>query len=128
MVKLFEKTSKHKIAIFSKWYFSDSPFLLVVSHKEDMHHLNASETCIGKYTFESLNGKSAIDHVLTNDCMKRRHLGMWIDEERTMLNISDHNLVRTWFKLKPDRYKIKKKKPKKKSHGSVERQNVYRNA
>merc|ERR1711888_334023 len=30
-----------------------------------------------------------------------------------MLNISDHNLVRAWFKLKHDRYKIKKSKPKK---------------
>ena len=26
-----KKTSKHKIAIFSKWYFTYSPFLLVVS-------------------------------------------------------------------------------------------------
>ena len=39
---------------------------------------------------------------------------MHIVEERAILNISDHNLVRAWFKLKPDRYKIKKRKPKKK--------------
>merc|ERR1711970_1234123 len=78
------------------------------------HHLNALETCVGKYTFESLNGKSAIDHMLTNEYMKRKHLGMWIDEGKTQLNISDHNLVRAWFKMKPDRYKIKKKKSKKK--------------
>merc|ERR1712121_294293 len=81
--------------------------------KEDLHHLNALDTCIGKYTFESLNGKSAIDHILTNGYMKRKYMEMWIDEERTMLNISDHNLVRAWFRMKEDKYKIKKRKPKK---------------
>merc|ERR1712082_517206 len=25
--------------------------------------------------------------------------GMWIDEDKTMLDISDHNLVRAWFKI-----------------------------
>ena len=81
--------------------------------KEDLHHLNALDTCVGRYTFESLNGKSAIDHILTNDYMKRRYMGMWIDEERVMLDISDHNLVRAWFRMKEDKYKIKKRKPKK---------------
>ena len=82
--------------------------------KEDMHHLNALESCVGRYTFESLNGKSAIDHMLTNYYMRERHLGMWIDEDRTMLDISDHNLVRAWFKLKHENYSVKKKRPKKK--------------
>ena len=41
--------------------------------KEDLYHLNALDTCIGRYTFESLNGKSAIDHMLTNEYMLGKH-------------------------------------------------------
>merc|ERR1711913_100017 len=45
------------------------------------------------------NGKSAIDHVLTNKTLLNKLIGMYIDEEKAMLNISDHNLVRVWFQL-----------------------------
>merc|ERR1711921_58428 len=65
-------------------------------------------------TFESLNGRSAIDHVLVNECMGKKHISMWIDEDKTMLNISDHNLVRAWFKMRNENYKAPKKKPMKK--------------
>ena len=37
MVKFFLNASKHKTAIFSKWSFSDSPFLRVVSHICRLH-------------------------------------------------------------------------------------------
>merc|ERR1711867_94123 len=57
------------------------------------------ETCTGKYTFASLNGRSAIDHMLTNRMLYEKHISMWIDEDKTMLNISDHNLVRAWFQI-----------------------------
>merc|ERR1712002_1452397 len=66
---------------------------------KDLIHLNAMDTCIGRYTFESLNGRSAIDHVLVNDSMGQKHISMWVDEDKTMLDISDHNLVRVWFKM-----------------------------
>ena len=33
----------------------------------DMHHLNLTEQCTGTYTFISMNGRSAIDHILVND-------------------------------------------------------------
>merc|ERR1711888_419235 len=82
--------------------------------KGDLSHLNALHTCTGKYTFESQNGRSAIDHMLTNEYMAGKHISMWIDEDKTMLNISDHNLVRAWFKMGNDNYKTKKKRPKKK--------------
>ena len=80
---------------------------------KDLIHLNAMDTCIGRYTFESQNGRSAIDHVLVNECMANSHISMWIDEDKTMLDISDHNLVRVWFKLGNDNYKVKKRRPKK---------------
>ena len=35
--------------------------------KGDLYHLNAMDTCIGRYTFESQNGRSAIDHMLANE-------------------------------------------------------------
>merc|ERR1711888_197601 len=38
---------------------------------------------------------------------------MWIDEDKTMLDISDHNLVRVRFKLGNDNYIVKKRRPKK---------------
>ena len=66
---------------------------------------------LGRYTFESLNGKSAIDHVLVNGCMEKYYIGMWIDEEKTMLDISDYNLVRVWFKVGNDNYRGKKRRP-----------------
>ena len=67
--------------------------------KYSLNHLNLSEDCIGTYTFDSLNGRSAIDHILTNDKLFEGFKGMHIDEERAILNISDHNLVRAWFKI-----------------------------
>ena len=66
-----------------------------------LNHLNLTEDCKGTYTFESKNGKSAIDHILTNDKLYESYRGMHIDEERAILNISDHNLVRAWFKIGP---------------------------
>merc|ERR1711874_790253 len=60
------------------------------------------------------NGKSAIDHVLINNTLLENYLSMHVDEDRTMLSISDHSLVRVWFRLgassdKPD-WKSKKSK------------------
>jgi len=69
------------------------------TQKYDIYHLNTLDSCNGTYTFQSLNGKSAIDHVLTNKTLLNKHIGMYIDEEKAMLNISDHNLVRVWFQL-----------------------------
>merc|ERR1711874_410064 len=80
----------------------------------DMHHLNYTEECVGTYTFESPNGRSAIDHVLVNNTLQEKYIGMYINEDRTMLNISDHNLVRTWFKINPEHNRPKWKKTTKK--------------
>jgi len=79
-----------------------------------MHLLNYTEECIGTYTFESPNGHSAIDHILTNDTLVGKYLGMYIDEERSLLNISDHNLVRAWFRINPGHKKAKWNKTTKK--------------
>ena len=77
----------------------------------NMHHLNTLDTCDGTYTFSTVNGKSAIDHILTNDILFDKHISMFIDEDKAMLNISDHNLVRAWFQTGNDNYHIPRKKP-----------------
>ena len=79
--------------------------------KYSMHHLNTLDTCDGTYTFSSLNGRSAIDHMLTNGTLYEKHISMVIDEDKAMLNISDHNLVRAWFQIGNENYNIPKKKP-----------------
>ena len=80
--------------------------------KKNMIHLNTLDTCKGKYTFSTINGKSAIDHVLVNENMRHKHLGMCVDEDKTMLDISDHNLVRIWFRMGNNNYRGGKKKPR----------------
>ena len=65
----------------------------------DLNHLNITDQCSGTFTFCSKNGKSAIDHVLVNGMLLENYLGMHIDEDRVMLNISDHSLVRVWFRI-----------------------------
>merc|ERR1711874_607286 len=79
----------------------------------DIYHLNTFDSCNGTYTFQSLNGKSAIDHVLANKTLLNKYISMHIDEEKTMLNISDHNVVRVWFRIGNDNRPNWKKHTKK---------------
>merc|ERR1711888_480999 len=77
---------------------------------KDLIHLNRSEKCIGKYTFGRPEGRrSAIDHVLVNQELNTQFKGMTVDENGEEINISDHNLVRCWFKIgreKPSKWKV----------------------
>ena len=70
----------------------------------DLIHLNRSEKCVGRYTFGRPEGrKSAIDHVIVNTKMGECFRGMRVDENAEELNISDHNLIRSWFKVGRER-------------------------
>ena len=75
----------------------------------DMTHLNRSDKCVGKFTFGRPEGRrSAIDHVLVNNKLNEQFKGMTIDKNGEEINIGDHNLVRTWFKIgreKPENWK-----------------------
>ena len=71
------------------------------SVKFNLHHLNLSEKCVGKYSFHNNSGRSAIDHILVNDRLVEDFRGIHVDEEKELLNISDHCLVRAWFKVGP---------------------------
>ena len=77
--------------------------------KHNLNHLNQLEECIGTYTFSTKNGKSGIDHILVNNTMFSGFKGIHIDEERMLLDFSDHCLVRAWFKISPTQ-RIKKRK------------------
>ena len=67
--------------------------------KQDLHHLNQTDQCTGRYTFISKNGKSSIDHILVNDWLLDKYIAMYIDEDRVQLDISDHCAVRAWFRM-----------------------------
>ena len=77
--------------------------------EKNLQHLNRSEKCVGTYTFGKPGGRrSAVDHILINEDLQSEFKGMQIDENREELNISDHNLVRCWFKIgreKPEKWK-----------------------
>ena len=65
-----------------------------------MRHLNKSEQCEGVYTYGRIGGpRSAIDHVLVNTKIMECFRGMRIDEDAEELNISYHNLLRSWYKI-----------------------------
>ena len=65
--------------------------------EKGLHHLNQQPNCRGLYTFgKSEKAKSAIDHVLVNTKMSDCFRGMRVDENAEELNISDHNLIRSW--------------------------------
>ena len=80
--------------------------------KFDLYHLNVTEQCKGTYTYNCKTGKSAIDHVLVNSHLMNTYRGMFIDEEKTQLNISDHCLVRAWFRIGTNNERTKWKKAK----------------
>jgi len=43
--------------------------------------------------------KSAIDHILVNSEMEQKFKSMNIDKNVKEINMSDHNLLRAWFKI-----------------------------
>ena len=52
------------------------------------------------YIYGEEGGKrSAIDHILVNNKFMEHFKGMYIDENKEELNISDHNLVKSWFNI-----------------------------
>ena len=68
--------------------------------KQGLHHLNQSDKCTGIYTYGEEGGKrSAIDHILVNNKFMEQFKGMHRDENKEELNISDHNLVKSWFNI-----------------------------
>ena len=55
------------------------------------------------HTGDQENQQSAIDHLIVNKKMGDCFKGMRVDENAEELNISDHNLIRSWFKIGRER-------------------------
>ena len=55
--------------------------------------INGDERCVGQLTWSRQNQKSTIDFVLMNNEAYKVFQKMKIDEEKEIMDISDHNLV-----------------------------------
>ena len=68
--------------------------------KYNLNLLNADEKCKGVYTRCQGTQKSAIDMVLVNEEMYNWCESMEIDEEKEIINCSDHNLISIKFRIR----------------------------
>ena len=66
----------------------------------DLMLMNGDEKCEGTYTREQGNQKTAIDMVMVNRALYDKCKGMKIDEEKDIIDISDHNLISIEFKAR----------------------------
>ena len=69
----------------------------------DMRMLNMEENCFGKNTWERGDQSSIIDFILCNDIMYGRFCTMDVDEEREILDCSDHCLLSAEFRCNKKR-------------------------
>ena len=77
-----------------------------------MHHLNQSTKFTWTYTYGEEGGRrSEVDHIIVNGRLMKKIKGMFIDEDKIDLDISDHNLIRAWFNMGVSE-EIKWKKPR----------------
>ena len=63
----------------------------------DLVLMNSDKKCEGTITREKENKKTAIDMVLMNRKLYEKFKSMKIDEDRDILDISDHNLISIEF-------------------------------
>ena len=64
----------------------------------DLILLNGDSKCVGQYTWGTQEQQNAIDFVLVNKEMHKHLSEMRIDEEKQVIDLSDHNLVTVVFK------------------------------
>ena len=70
--------------------------------------LNLDEACKGIYTWTRQEQKSAIDFVMANKSCYELFQRLVIDEEREILDISDHNVLTTVLKVRSSNVDFKK--------------------
>ncbi len=71
--------------------------LLEFSHSAELYIANKSPLCEGKWTRVQGQSRSIIDYFLMDMSLANRLMGMFIDEEKTLVVNSDHNLM--WLDL-----------------------------
>ena len=77
--------------------------------KNSMILLNADDKCQGTVTREESGHKSSIDFVLVNTEFYRDFVGMKIDEEKNITDLSDHCLLGAEFELSCQKQSSRKK-------------------
>lgn len=76
----------------------------------DLTLLNADESCTGVYTWRKKEQKSAIDFVVVNNKFYNYFVNMYIDEQKEMFDLSDHNLITVNFAMKHEKTRFQKNK------------------
>ena len=66
----------------------------------DLMLMNGDEKCEGTFTREQGDNRTAIDMVMMNRALYDKCKGMKIDEEKDVIDISDHNLISIEFKAR----------------------------
>ena len=62
--------------------------------------LNDDPNCIGEYTWNRRDQKSVVDFALVNSSFYDKYSSMFIDEDKSIYDLSDHNLIRINLKVK----------------------------
>lgn len=76
----------------------------------NMNLLNLDVACQGTYTWTRDNQKSVIDFVLANNKCYEYFQSLYVDEERELLDISDHNLLTVTLKIQTGSVNFRKGK------------------
>ena len=74
--------------------------------KYNLVMLNNDIECKGKYTWEARNSKTVIDYALMNEKMYSYFSQMMIDENKEIIDISDHMMIEIVLNTKNDKNKI----------------------
>ena len=86
--------------------------------------LNIDEACEGTYTWSRHEQRSAIDFVLVNQRCYQLFESMHIDEAREHLDISDHNMITTIYKIPTEGISFKKGKEVKRTYYKVDEESL----
>ena len=78
---------------------NNGQFIIELMDKHSLILLNNDPNCKGLYTWSRKDQKSVIDYILVNKTMYDRFLDMNIDENKEILDISDHHLMTAKFRI-----------------------------
>ena len=78
---------------------NNGQFIIELMDNHSLILLNNDTNCKGLYTWSRKDQKSIIDYILVNKTMYDRFLDMNIDENKEILDISDHHLMTAKFRI-----------------------------
>ena len=84
--------------------------VLDMAEKFNLVILNGDPRCEGETTWSRGELKSSIDFIMCNQEMYKKFLGMYIDEEKEVFDLSDHHLLEVFFEVNQEQRKKEGKK------------------